>query len=68
MVKPVHSVLFVTTSFPRFTTDFAGGFVFRLAKYLVRDGMKVTVLSPGASGYPTNDTLENVQIFRYSYF
>ena len=33
MSKRVRSVLFVTTSFPRFCGDFAGSFVFRFAKY-----------------------------------
>ena len=46
MSKRVRSVLFVTTSFPRFCGDFAGSFVFRFAKYLVSDGVQVTVLAP----------------------
>jgi glycosyltransferase involved in cell wall biosynthesis len=68
MSKRVRSVLFVTTSFPRFGGDFAGSFVFRFAKYLVSDGVHVTVLAPGASGYPTTDALEGVQIYRFPYF
>jgi glycosyltransferase involved in cell wall biosynthesis len=68
MSKRVRSVLFVTTSFPRFCGDFAGSFVFRFAKYLVSDGVQVTVLAPGVSGYPTTDALEGVQIYRFPYF
>jgi len=68
MSTRVRSVLFVTTSFPRFCGDFAGSFVFRFAKYLVSDGVQVTVLAPGASGYPTTDALEGVQIYRFPYF
>jgi hypothetical protein len=68
MHKRVRSVLFVTTSFPRFRSDFAGSFVFRFAKYLVSDGVQVTVLAPGAAGYPTSDGLEGVQIYRFPYF
>jgi glycosyltransferase involved in cell wall biosynthesis len=68
MNKRVCSVLFVTTSFPRFRGDFAGSFVFRFAKYLASDGMQVTVLAPGAAGYPTTDTIEGIQIYRFSYF
>jgi glycosyltransferase involved in cell wall biosynthesis len=68
MSKQVRSVLFVTTSFPRFGGDFAGSFVFRFAKYLVSDGVQVTVLAPGAAGYPTTDALEGVQIYRFPYF
>jgi glycosyltransferase involved in cell wall biosynthesis len=68
MDKRVLSILFVTTSFPRFSSDFPGSFVFRFAKYLVRDGVQVTVLAPGAVGYPTTDDLEGVQIYRFPYF
>src|SRR5436853_6271980 len=68
MGKRVRSVLFVTTSFPRFCGDFAGSFVFRFAKYLVSDGVQVTVLAPGIAGYPTIDDMEGVQIYRFPYF
>jgi glycosyltransferase involved in cell wall biosynthesis len=68
MNKRAQSVLFVTTSFPRFHGDFAGSFVFRFAKYLVSDGMQVTVLAPGAAGYPTADAMEGIQIYRLPYF
>ena len=39
-----------------------------VAKYLVSDGMQVTVLAPGAAGYPTADAMEGVQIYRLPYF
>jgi glycosyltransferase involved in cell wall biosynthesis len=68
MNKRAKSVLFVATSFPRFDGDFAGSFVFRFAKYLASDGMQVTVLAPGAAGYPTADALEGIQIYRLPYF
>ena len=68
MSTRVQSVLFVTTSFPRFRGDFAGSFVFRFAKYLASDGMQVTVLAPGAAGYPTTDAMEGIQIYRLPYF
>ncbi|MFH1102998.1 MAG: glycosyltransferase family 4 protein [Pseudomonadota bacterium] len=68
MNREVRSVLFVTTSFPRFKGDFAGSFVFRFAKYLVRDGIKVTVLAPGAHGYPSSDEIDDIQIYRFPYF
>ena len=68
MDRKVKSVLFVTTSFPRFKGDFAGSFVFRFAKYLSRAGLSVTVLAPGAAGYPTEDIIEDVRIHRFAYF
>lgn len=64
----MKSVLFVTTSFPRFKGDFAGSFVFRFAKYLAQAGTRVTVLAPGAAGYPATDVIEGVRIYRFAYF
>jgi glycosyltransferase involved in cell wall biosynthesis len=64
----VRTVLFVTTSFPRFPGDFAGSFVFRFAKYLARDGAQMTVLAPGAPGYPVTEQMEGVRVHRFSYF
>ena len=68
MSQRVCSVLFVTTSFPRFRGDFAGSFVFRFAKYLASDGMQVTVLAPGTAEYPSTDGMEGDQIYRFPYF
>jgi glycosyltransferase involved in cell wall biosynthesis len=65
--KRTESVLFVTTSFPRFQGDFAGSFVFRFAKYLVQDGVRVQVIAPGAAGYPTTEDMEDVQVYRVPY-
>ena len=64
----MYSVLFVTTSFPRFRGDFACSFVFRFAKYLANDGMQVTVLAPGTAEYPSTDGMEGDQIYRFPYF
>jgi glycosyltransferase involved in cell wall biosynthesis len=68
MDKRVLSVLFVTTSFPRFSGDFAGSFVLRFAKYLVRERVRVTVLAPGAAGFPTEGILEGIKVHRFPYF
>ncbi len=66
--KHVRSVLFVTTSFPRFEGDFAGSFVFRFAKYLVQAGVQVMALAPGAAGVSTTDDFEGVRVRRFPYF
>lgn len=68
MGNHVRSVLFVTTSFPRFKGDFAGNFVFRFAKYLTQAGMQMTVLAPGAVAFPAIDNIEGVRISRFPYF
>jgi len=67
-VKRVESVLFVTTSYPRFPNDFPGTFVHRFAKYLVKSGIHVTALAPAAPGYPKIDEIDQVQIRRFPYF
>ena len=64
----VQSVLFITTSFPRYPRDFAGSFVFRFAKYLAREGLRVTVAAPGAPNFPVRDMFEKVEIHRFTYF
>lgn len=66
--KQIRSVLFVTTSFPRFPKDFAGSFVFRFAKYLAKDSISVMVLAPSDPSCPDLDNFENVLIVRYPYF
>jgi len=62
------SVLFVTTSFPRFHNDFAGSFIYRYAKYLARDGAQVSVLAPGNPGTPAKEVMDGVAVRRYNYF
>ncbi len=66
--RQIRSVLFVTTSFPRFPEDFAGSFVFRFAKYLAKDGISILVLAPSDPNCPDIDNFENVLIVRYPYF
>jgi glycosyltransferase involved in cell wall biosynthesis len=63
-----QSVLFVTTSFPRFSGDYAGTCVFNLAKYLTRDGMVVSVVCPGAPGYPEYEEMHGIAVHRFQYF
>lgn len=68
MRKNIQSVLFITTSFPRYQNDFAGSFVYLLAKYLVRDGIRVIALAPGMVNYPNIDTMDGIEIIRFQYF
>lgn len=62
------AVLFVTTSFPRFPGDFAGSFIYRFARYLVEDGVPVTVLAPAAAAYPIQETMSGIYVRRFTYF
>ncbi|BHH82932.1 glycosyltransferase family 4 protein [Desulforhopalus sp. 52FAK] len=68
MKSKASSVLFVTTSFPRFKNDFAGSFIHRFAKYLVRDGVKVTVLAPHGPGLTPYENMDGISVERYKYF
>lgn len=65
--KP-RSVLFVTTSYPRFEGDFAGTFVYRFAKCIVSKGLKVSVLAPGAPNTKKCDQVSGVNAYRFNYF
>jgi glycosyltransferase involved in cell wall biosynthesis len=61
-------VTFLTTSFPRFTGDYAGVFVYDLARYLVQEGIKVNVIAPHTAGTTHKEQMEGVQIWRFPYF
>jgi glycosyltransferase involved in cell wall biosynthesis len=61
-------VTFITTSFPRFAGDYAGVFVYDLARGLVKAGEEVTVLAPHESGPAVAEETEGVHIRRFRYF
>ncbi len=61
-------ILHVTTSYPRFRGDYPGIFNFRLDRELVKRGIDVHVLAPGASEYPAQDRIDGVRITRVPYF
>lgn len=82
MARPVHSqkailrtwlakmmVYMVTTSFPRWTGDGEGAFIFELSRALARKGVRVRVISmhtPGAATYERMDS--NIEVFRPKYW
>lgn len=57
----------VTTSYPRFEGDWAGGFVAELAGALARRGLSVTVWAPHARGLPRTEMAGGVLIERFRY-
>lgn len=61
-------VTFLTTSFPRFAGDYAGVFVYDLARGLVEEGVKVTVLAPHEVGTAVAEETEGIRIHRFRYF
>ncbi|MDP3939991.1 MAG: glycosyltransferase [Deltaproteobacteria bacterium] len=60
--------LWLTSSYPRSTEDHAGIFLHRWARGLVRRGVAVRVLAPGAPDAPAREMLDGVEVVRFSYF
>lgn len=61
------SILCLTSSFPQFSGDNAGIFVYYLAKDLQKAGWRVDVVAPHAPGAPTHEVLGGVNIVRFRY-
>lgn len=61
-------VAFLTTSFPRFPADYAGVFVYDLARALARRGINIDVLAPHTVGAARYEGLGGVRVHRFPYF
>ncbi len=61
-------VCYLTTSYPRYLGDFPGGFHFWLHRELVKRGIEVHVVAPGADGVKGEEVWEGVRIHRFNYF
>ena len=63
-------VCFLTTSYPRGTTDGYARFVHEQAKSLLRLnlGYQITVIAPHAPGLLHQETIDGVAVLRFSYF
>lgn len=62
------NVAFLTTSFPRFAGDYAGVFVYDLARGVADLGVSVTVLAPHESGTAVTEETEGIHVHRFRYF
>ncbi len=60
-------ICLLTTSFPRFKGDFAGAFVYELAKELARQGTGVRVVAPGAPVSTGYEIVEGMEVARFQY-
>jgi glycosyltransferase involved in cell wall biosynthesis len=58
----------LTTSYPRYDGDYPGVFTFWLHRELVRRGVEVHVIAPGADGLKEEEVWEGVHIHRFRYF
>jgi glycosyltransferase involved in cell wall biosynthesis len=64
----MRKILFVTSSFPRFTGDFAGNFIFGLAGKVAECGLKVHVLAPHDRSSRLSEYLGGLTVTRFPYF
>jgi len=62
------AVCILTSSYPRFSGDYAGVFVAELARELVKIGTEVVILAPRAPGLDAFEILDGVRVYRFSYF
>lgn len=60
-------VLFLTHSFVRYPGDFAGNFLFTLAKALVNRSVTISVVSPHQANLPLYQEIEAIKIYRFRY-
>ncbi len=60
-------VLFITHNFPRNETDFAGRFIWRLARELAGYGVGVSVLAPHHPGARELEVLDGIKVHRFRY-
>ena len=62
-------VLFITTSFPRSSTDPlpAGNFILDMAEQLQKKGVEITVLAPHVPGTPTEYSIGGIRVIRVKY-
>jgi glycosyltransferase involved in cell wall biosynthesis len=60
-------VCLLTTSFPRFSGDYAGVFVYDLATWLTRLGVEVRVVAPGEANVPKREVMGGIDVWRFNY-
>tara|TARA_Y100000310_G_scaffold345466_1_gene465302 strand:+ start:11797 stop:12999 length:1203 start_codon:yes stop_codon:yes gene_type:complete len=65
---PNKRILVTATTFPRWKNDTEPNFVFVLSKLLASYGHKVTALVPHFHKAKKSEVLDNVKIYRFSYF
>lgn len=65
--KQLH-VCILATSYPRHANDHASVFVHGLAKHLVQQEVRVTVLVPHEQGLAQEDQFDGVRLHRFRYF
>ncbi|PID86829.1 MAG: hypothetical protein CSB13_02460 [Chloroflexi bacterium] len=62
------NIIYLTTSFPRFSGDYAGVFVYDLAKSLVDDGVCISVVAPHTERLAYREDMAGIDTHRFRYF
>lgn len=60
-------ILFVTHNFPRDDTDFAGRFIWRLARVLTEQHLNISVLTPHHPGAKEQEVMDGINVRRFRY-
>jgi glycosyltransferase involved in cell wall biosynthesis len=68
MVQAPIRLLLITSSYPATSSDSRGSFIELLARNLLQQGVRLTVLAPGTPGAPTKESIAGVQIERVRYW
>ena len=61
-------ICMLSTSYPRYIGDYVGIFVHNLAKELVKQGLKVSVLAPHDIKTKDHEVIDGVEIYRVRYW
>lgn len=61
-------ILVLSSSFPRYSGDFAGNFVYELTTRLKKYGFEVIILAPHDSGARFRENMEGLLVYRFPYF
>ncbi len=67
MSTDTADVLFVTHNFPRHEVDFAGRFIWRLARLLTDQGVRIAVLCPHHPGSQEEEIMDGILVTRFRY-
>lgn len=58
----------LASSFPRFEGDYAGSFLYHLARKLTEKGFELVIIAPFAPGYARFEIWDGMKIYRFPYF
>src|SRR5659263_191232 len=63
-----QKILILSSSFPRYDGDFAGNFVYELAKRLKLENLSVIIIAPNDSTTKFQENMNGLNVYRFPYF